>query len=433
MQTKRTLLLNGLEIAAYQIVYGDSVLNTKVGSLTEKTIGEDLAPYLLGDNCAYDFDKQSATRLFEIIKEQFGVELKLVNSADCDARSEYEILVGNTDAGYDLNRDAYFCKQIGKKYVICGGAWGTTWHAMDAIESYLTATDASEIDLAEIDLSGTYLLKKVACLGDSITRGSQSLPDGAGFGAPGGVAASFGSVATSHYFENYLGYPCNLQRMLWKDYLIFNFGQGLATMRNILDEEGNPWKFYYHGTAKYASCLALSNQDDFAFDAVLIMLGTNDSGRDGGAKTWGEAQGLDYLNEAEKLLSELREGSPNARFTLMNVPHSCDSHKPSENSAAIRAIQKMTAETLFAKGYDLALFDLGAYTAANLGNGHGDTREAEIEAHADYYNIRTDTGKPDTTHPNYRGYHKIAQGVRGLIAYLLEDAEKPEWLIDLKS
>lgn len=430
MQTAKKLLLNGVEITAYKIVYADSILNTKVGSLTEKTIGEDLAPYLLGDNCAYDFDKQSATRLFEIIKAQFGCELEMVNAADTQARGEYEILVGNTDAECDLKQDAYTCKMIGKKYVICGGAWGTTWHAMDALEAYLTNEKAMAIDLAYADLSGTYALKKVACLGDSITRGSQSLPDGNGFGTPDGVTASWGP-ATSHYFENYLGYPANLQRTLWKDYLVFNFGQGLATMRNILDADGTPWKFYYHGTGKYASCLALSNQEGFAFDAVLIMLGTNDSGRDGGAKTWGDEQRLDYQNEAEMLLSEILKGSPNAKFALMNVPHSCDSHSPSENNKTMRAIQKSAAKALFAKGYDICHFDMGAYTAENLGNGHGDTKEAEIEAHADYYNIRTETGKPDTTHPNYRGYNRIAAGMRGLLAYLLDGGEKPAHIIDL--
>lgn len=428
----KKLLINGIEIKAYQIVYGDTPLNAKIGSGTGNTIGEDIGRFLLGDHCGYDFDRQSACRLRDIINDACGCELKMISSAEADARSAHSIFVGRTEMAQEQAYNAFTCKLVGEDYVVCGGSYGATWHAIDQIEAYLNTAEEC-VDLANVgDLSGTCIIKTVACLGDSITRGSQSLPDGNGFGAPDGYAASFGPVATSHYFEQYLSYPANLQRTLWKDWLIFNFGQGLATMRNCLDVDGNPWKFYYHGTQKYASCLAKSNEEGFSFDAVLIMLGTNDSGKEGGAKNWTEQQKADYQNEAEKLLDEISVGSPNAKFALMNVPHRCDSHKPSEGDAAIRALQKETAAALKAKGYDICHFDMNAYTSANMGSGHGDTKEAEIEAHADFYNIRTETGKPDTTHPNYRGYHRISQGVRGLLSYMLEGGEKSEYIIEIE-
>ena len=222
-----------------------------------------------------------------------------------------------------------------------------------------------------------------------------------------------------------MSYPANLQRKLWKEYLIFNFGRGFASMRK-LDNEG---PVHYRETAQCEKCLSYSNRSDFAFDAVLIMLGTNDSGRDGGAKTWGEEQRADYFNEAKRLIDEVKAGSPNARFAIMTMPHGCDCHKPSENAAAVRTLQRNTVSTLRRAGYDISCFDMGAYTAEHMGNGHGATKEEEIEIHADHYNIRTETGKPDTTHPNYRGYASIARGVEGLVTYLLAGDEVPEYLV----
>ena len=55
----------------------------------------------------------------------------------------------------------------------------------------------------------------------------------------------------------------------------------------------------------------------------------------------------------------------------------------------------------------------------------------ELKAHEDYYNIKTDTGTPDTTHPNYRGYGKIAEGMEDLLNYLFHEGDKPVYMIDL--
>ena len=189
--------------------------------------------------------------------------------------------------------------------------------------------------------------------------------------------------------------------------------------------------FYYQRTPAYAKCKSYSDRPDFSFDAVLIMLGTNDSGRDGGAKTWGEEQRADYCNEARALIASLASGSPEARFVLMTVPHNCDSHKISENSATLRVLQRECVKMLCKEGFDLSCYDMGAYSADHLGNGHGATKEEEIEAHADFYNIRTETGKPDTTHPNYRGYGKIAAGMKVLVEYMIADGEAPKYMIDL--
>ena len=424
MTAKPTLLIGGVDISAYSIVYGAPSVSRCVGSLTGKTVAEDIGDILLGENTAYDFDRQSAARFAALVHSFCGVELPLV--CECEASTEKKVLVGRACGDLELSPTAYVCNHKGNEYRIMGGSFGATWHAMDAIEKYFAESNTETVDLADAGvISGTYPLRRVACLGDSITRGSQALPDGNGFGAPDGRAASYGPLATSHYFEQYLSYPANLARALWKEYLVFNFGQGNATMRYFED-----WKqFYYHGTGKFASCLAMSDREDFAFDAVIVMLGTNDSGRAGGAKLWGDTEKSDYTREAEALLQRILAGSPKARFALMNVPHRCNSHKVSESDDIVRAVQKKTVETLADKGYDICLYDMYAYSCDHMGVGHGTTLEEELVAHADYYNIRTDTGKPDTTHPNFRGYYTISRGVRELLAHLLEDAPKPTYLV----
>ena len=52
-----------------------------------------------------------------------------------------------------------------------------------------------------------------------------------------------------------------------------------------------------------------------------------------------------------------------------------------------------------------------------------DTTEKLI--HKEYYNFNSDAGKDDYTHPNYRGYAKIAEHVKPLLEYLLDGKPAP--------
>ena len=395
-------LPNGAELSNVTIVYAESPLNCSVGSLTGKTVGEDIGSLLLGENTAYDFDRQTALRLRDLLKKICNAELPLICASAREGVGG-AIVIATDPLQYSPR--AYEISERDGDLVICGGSYGATWHAIDAIEEALCAGRGIAMG------KGSYPIRCVACMGDSITRGSQALPDGNGFGSPDGLAASFGGKATSHYFEQYLSYPANLARTLWKDYAVFNYGQGNSTMRRF----ESCVQFYYHDTAKFASALEASSREGHAFDDVFIMLGTNDSGREGGAKEWGDEQKADFVNEAERLLKAVLQSSPNARFVLMNVPHRCNCHKPSESDSVVRATQRETVQILAEKGYPITHYDMAAYTTAHMGNGSGTTLEEELAIHADYYNIRTDTGKPDTTHPNYRGYHSISLAVQSIL------------------
>ncbi len=481
------LLLGGVNITSYRIVYGSSPLNRKISD-TGNTIAGDILPFLQGENKACKFDYESALRLQALIKELFGYEVAVVDASKVKTSiSKYEILVGDVIERQSCFRmtqgladDKYVCAlntavtNLPNHYIVSGGSYGATWHAVDALEAYLKEelqkNPEAVIDIKNAgDLSGAYEFKTVACIGDSITRGSQAFPQANGYGNSNGYAARWGDSATAHYFENYFGYPCVLQRELWKDHLVYNFGVGATTMRKHDGDEAR----YYAAQSKFANLLSLSNRNDFDFDVVLIMLGTNDSGKPTTVRTveydasyqitnvaWDEATVADYQREAKSLMDRILVGSPNAQFVLMNAPHRCDGDKSSLGEAvkdsfgnvvfdqatglpmfqvsslakdnATRAAQLRVATALKAQGYNLLHYDMGAYTKTALSNGAcGSDRTGELKAHEMYYNIKTDTGTPDTTHPNYRGYGKIALGMSELLNYLLHDGNKPIYMIDI--
>ena len=164
-----------------------------------------------------------------------------------------------------------------------------------------------------------------------------------------------------------------------------------------------------------------------------MMLGTNDASKMKANMKADELETLtaDFLADAKNLVDQILVGSPNAKIVMMNAPHRCDGDSENVKDTAMREIQKNIATTLKASGYKIYHYDMEAYTIENLGTGCGNTKETEEKAHEDYYNILTDAGGPDRTHPNYRGYGKIAEGMIDLLAYVLEDAQAPKYMINI--
>ena len=488
MPHNEQLLLGGINISSFRIVYGASPLTQKISN-TGRTIAADILPYLQGENKDCKFDYESAVRLQALIKELFGYDVEIIDSSKAaNDISNYEIVLGDATSRDSRNRtveglrdDKYVCKfniamsNLPYHYIVAGGSYGATWHAIDAIEQYLRDELAKDpnavIDIGkDLDLSGSYEFKTVACIGDSITRGSQAFPQDNGYGNASGLAAKWGGTATSVYFEQYFSYPSVLQRELWKDHLVYNFGVGATTMRNYPEHDSNK---PYATKGKLNQALELSDQADFDFDLVLIMLGTNDSGRanveveyDAAYNVtrtyWNDEDVADFKKETKFLMDEILEGSPNAQFVLMNAPHRCNTYtgtlgtvqKDAETGAididpdtskpkftvsglgkdiAVRDVQLKVATQLKAEGYNVLHYNMEAYTRIEMSkNGVcGSDRSSELKAHENYYNIKTDTGTPDTTHPNYRGYGKIAEGMQDLLDYLLHNGEKPVYMIDL--
>jgi lysophospholipase L1-like esterase len=59
------------------------------------------------------------------------------------------------------------------------------------------------------------------------------------------------------------------------------------------------------------------------------------------------------------------------------------------------------------------------------------TSDEELR-HYDFYNLNTPGNSREGTHPNYRGYNRMAQGVQKVVEYLLFNGAKPTYMIDIR-
>ena len=469
------LSVNGVSISEYKIVYAQSPIYSTYGSTSGKTLYGDLHNVTLalddgtgsiefGDvlfGATYDYDFQTAIAIRDAIKDTFGVELEVVPDYDIggDAsvptddvitpEGQYEILVGQTNraktqsaAIFAQDPDEFTLMINDDDIVVCGGSYGATWHAAMALKAILGEHAGENYNLKMAgNMSAKADMTIIACIGDSITRGSQALPDN-DFGGNSGANDLFGGTTTAIYLEQFLSYPANLQRMLWKDAYVYNFGRGNSTAGNY-NNPGN----YYASTDHWNNCYNTSNSD-VDFDLVFMMHGTNDSTRPGmysqatGAYNWIEEDKAAFRAEVQNLMDKILEGSPNATFIFNNIPHrfDTDSNTEEHNTMAMAAIQKEMV-TIFAETYDVYHYDMNSFTRENLVNTSCECYDAPAEnidstaeeaAHGYYYNCETPNGKHDGTHPNFRGYNKIAEAVYSVVDYILNGAEKPVYMIDVQ-
>ncbi|MBR6768601.1 MAG: hypothetical protein IKM34_03845, partial [Clostridia bacterium] len=93
----------------------------------------------------YDFDHETANRLADLIFDLTGVRLNVVQDTQSTEVAN-EILIGKTNrtvssSGHFANllTDDYVVNVVGTKLVIRGGEHGTTWHAIDYLETRFAA------------------------------------------------------------------------------------------------------------------------------------------------------------------------------------------------------------------------------------------------------------------------------------------------------
>ena len=359
-----TLTVAGANISAYTIVYAPAYSAEFVGEFEE----------LLGEE--YEHNLVTATELAELLSETLGVTLTV--KADSEAETAREILIGATNRAASASvtasaDDAYTLSVVGEKLVLAGGSDGAVYHALDAIETALTKAPAKDLawNAGEV-LSGKAPLRRIACLGDSITEGAIG---------GGAVTVDF-------------SYPAHLQRMLWQDAIVYNYGLGGTTMINSSTKP-------YMSSQQYADCLT----SGVAYDVILVMLGTNDSKVVG--DTWTEAANDEYMACAQTLFASLKEKSPGARFAFMNCPVKFTS--AGYANAYMLPVQREAATLLRSEGYDITHYDMRAYTT-------------EVMTAEDF--------PVDGLHPSRGGYYKIAEGVLELVYHLL-DGDENEYIIPL--
>ena len=361
-----SLSLAGEDISKYTVIYAPSYAE------------EDVAAYGNYFGYDYEYNGDAAHRIANTLNDIFGVTLPV--KTDDAPVGEYEILVGDTNrtesAGVaDLRDNEYTIRVSGKKLIIAGGSSVAIQAMTTAVRSAILATTVADIAWdSATDHSGTCAIRRIACVGDSITMGSKS-------------STHNDDIALN---RDLLSYPANLQRILYDSYAVYNYGLGGQTMRNDTEKP-------YQACSLYQDCL----NSGYSYDLIFVMLGTNDSRQvkdaDGASKTaWDDADVGKYIADFEILLSSLKEKSPNAKFVMMNCP---ESYVANYGQHFMHAVQKTAAEAMKAKGYDIVLYDMYQFTVDNM---------------------TKNTHYADGLHPNDKGYAIMAEELATLVPVVLD-------------
>lgn len=302
-----------------------------------------------------DFNEESAYRLQSIIKELTGEELEVLDATNLKV-GECDILVGDVRRTATApEEDDYQITLNGFCLEILGGTYGTTWHALDDLEKMLReqAADGDISIDANYSHSGTYHLLRIGMVGDSITQGNGSNTEERGC----------------------LSYPMQLGRILWKECLVYNYGNAGKTMCNH-------WGNAYIKCSTYQE--ALKGAADL--DIMTIMLGTND------AKSvmdvdMGYTEKFDeqYYNSCKELMDSFSARNSDLKYFLFNAPEYFGTNARKEGLPFVHAVQLKTVDRLKADGFDVT--------------------------HVDVYEMtrRMRNTFPDTVHPNSQGHLILAE------------------------
>ncbi len=343
----------------YTIVYADIDPDEK-NILTATSYNEDT-----------DFNLYSAQKLQNLIEEKFGVVLPIKLDKDF-SESQLEILVGKTNrtqtALLSLNslkeKETLVAESNGKLQV-CGGSYGATWHAVDSLAQSLESESGAinkQGVRAEYLSKGTCDMTVVACVGDSITWGAESIS------------------------EKYLSYPAFLQRLLWKDCIVKKYAHSGTTMNDQVEYYGSRWA--YAETAEWQQC----QNDVQKFDYVLVMLGTNDAWYMQFAdEPWAQDYQTKFVESFLRLIGTLNGENDNISYVLMNCPK-CFAN--GYNTYEICKYQQKCEEKATSLGYNVDLFDMSGATES----------------------ISRLTYAADGLHPNAKGYKIIADIVADMLA-----------------
>ncbi len=333
------LSIAGNDIKDYKIVYAKSPYEAQATNAATSQYFP-----------VYDFDKETADRLAKLIFDLSGISLTVVKDTDTEI-SDKEILVGNTNRTEVnavlkpnvIKTDKYAIRTIGTSLVICGGEYGTTWHAIDYLEKLFKDTLADyKTEIAfdnDYTYEGTHHLIQIGCIGDSITAG---------------VGASNGNF----------NYVSQLGRYLWKDAMVQNYGNSGKTMRNDLNDA-------YNKTAEYKRALTLAPRTDI----FTVMLGTNDSNRD---RQWNSNSTEQYNESCMLLFEALKAKNKKLNFVLANCPAYFGGD--GFGSTLVRSLQQKLVPTLNDAGYPTTHFDMHNVTK-NLSRCFPDSLHPNDEGH----------------------------------------------------
>ena len=371
--TPKKLLINGVDISNYKIVYPENPM-----AATYKKY-----PDLVTQDTEYD--KQTAEALALKIKDIFGVELQVVKDTDVPAGT-YEISVGETNREADKGS---FSKLTGDKaYVVKlmkngnlflrGATFTATWKSVDEFIDNVMLSEGSEINLpADYMISGTANMLVVGCVGDSLTYGAEP--------------SNSGSTVAAADRQSIVPYPMVLQRIEWKNMVVYNYGHSGRTMIEnfMVPNEGSR---SYIDSSAYKR--AMENAKNI--DLMLIMLGTNDGNETRATQSnyvvSSTAFETKFIASCKNLVDNFRSKNADMNVVLLNAPNIYSDAYINNLNNYIRPYQKKAADQL-----GLTLLDMYTYTKTIRPN---------------YF--------PDKVHPKNEGYVKYAEGISTLLKSVVE-------------
>lgn len=348
-ETYESITIADVPLSEYTIVYApDAFENAKKQYRNSFTYGET------------HFAKLIAEELAIILENMTGVKLNVV--ADTEAETANEILIGKTSRSQSdgsLMRNKHYVYKLsvsGTKLCIEGGSSAANYYAMEQLFAYLAGQNSENVTVPAGYLKrGDADVTTVACIGDSITEG---------YGCTNGTHCS---------------YPSILQRILWKDCVVINYGVSGKTMREDLADA-------YITTNAYTTLMENADKVDIA----LIMPGTNDSNRD---RNWNSNSDALFEEGYRNLLNNLNAKQPEITYFMMNCPVYDVTKNENYGSETVRNLQKKLTDDLIKEGWDLHFFDMYTYTKDTV----------------------TLRNFGDGLHPNDKGYGMLANGVGNML------------------
>jgi lysophospholipase L1-like esterase len=265
--------------------------------------GTPLSQYTIvyaGEGVGGDKDVEAAkyadtAKVFADLAEQTtGVRPKVV--ADSGSLPEGKlILFGNTSSRDDnaiytpklAKLGTYAVRILSEGHVILAGK--NACSALAAGEAFLSAIRSADSEItSELKLSGMKELIRVACVGDSITYGTNSAD------------------------PSMQNYPVYLQRMLGYDYFVEKFG---APSHSLIETDTQ--SFLKHDYFKKSTA-----GDP---DVVIVMLGTNDcrtqKWEDSAYKDWSDpARKEAFLTAGQKLIDAYRKANGDVQIIFTTCP-----------------------------------------------------------------------------------------------------------------
>ena len=347
-----SITIAGVALSEYTIVYAPDAFETAKEQYPNSfTYGET------------HYAKLIAEEMAQVFKNMVGVELRVV--PDTEPETANEILVGETnrkESAKQSNRNLYLFNLAvkGTKLVLEGASSAANYDSMERLFAYFQSQGTKDVTVpAGFATNGDADVITVACIGDSITAGAGS---------------SNGTYCT---------YPAILQRILWKDYLIINYGNSGKTMREDLADA-------YIKCPQYTSVKSKAKDVDIA----LIMLGTNDSNRD---QNWNDNSTAEFEKGYRNLLEVLKKGNPDMKYVMMNCP--VYGGTAQFGSETVRNLQRSLTSDLKSEGWDMYFFDM--YTFSK--------------------DVITLRNFPDSLHPGDKGYAIMANGLANKLLLPLAD------------